>query len=147
MKRIISVLLLLTVILTFVSCSSENIAIEDCEWKMRTVMSNEIEPADSEAAIIAVGEPDDIYPNAVIVDVTLKAANGKITVTDNTNNKVYSGKYKTTKNTPKGTDYEIEIDGKSGYATVAPTKYYNSTEVPTLPINLGECSIYFIPND
>ena len=35
------------------------------------------------------------------------------------------------------------IDGKNGYATVAMTKYYDETEEPTLPINLGTHSIYF----
>ena len=34
-------------------------------------------------------------------------------------------------------------DGKNGYATVAMTKYYDGTEKPTLPINLGTHSIYF----
>ena len=47
--------------------------------------------------------------------------------------------------TPKGTDYEVTIDGIKGYATVAPTEYYDSSEVPTLPINLGEFSLYFTP--
>ena len=35
------------------------------------------------------------------------------------------------------------IDGKNEYATVAMTKYYDGTEEPTLPINLGTHSIYF----
>ena len=51
--------------------------------------------------------------------------------------------YKVAKKTPDGTDYEITIDGKNGYATVAMTKYYDGTEEPTLPINLGTHSIYF----
>ena len=51
--------------------------------------------------------------------------------------------YKVAKKTPDGIDYEITIDGKNGYATVAMTKYYDGTEEPTLPINLGTHSIYF----
>ena len=47
------------------------------------------------------------------------------------------------KKTPDGIDYEIIIDGKNGYATVAMTKYYDGTEEPTLPINLGTHSICF----
>lgn len=147
MKKIITVFLLVGLVLTFVGCAKNTPAIEDCEWKMRTVMSNTVQPADSEAAIIAVGEPDSVYPNAVVVNVTLTANDGKITVTDNTNNKSYSGTYKVTQNTPRGTDYEVEIDGKSGYATVAPTEHYGGTSVPTLPVNLGEYSIYFIPKE
>ncbi len=147
MKKAISVLSVLFVLLSFTSCSSEKIAIEDCKWKMRTVMSNDIELVDGDAVVIAVGETDEVYPNATVVDITLTATDGKITVTDITNDKVYNGTYKVTNNTPKGTDYEIEIDGQSGYATVAPTEYYSGEEIPTLPINLGEYSIYFIPNE
>ena len=51
--------------------------------------------------------------------------------------------YKVAKKTSDGIDYEITIDGKNGYATVAMTKYYDGTEEPTLPINLGTHSIYF----
>ena len=51
--------------------------------------------------------------------------------------------YKAAKKTPDGIDYEITIDGKNGYATVAMTKYYEGTEEPTLPINLGTHSIFF----
>jgi hypothetical protein len=49
--------------------------------------------------------------------------------------------------TPKGTDYEIIIDGVNGYATVAPTEYYAGSEIPTLPINIDGYSLYFIPKE
>lgn len=147
MKKTFSILLVLFVLLTLSACNTEKITIEDCEWKLSAVMNSDITPADSTYAVIAVGEPDEAYPEATIVNVTLTAANGIITVNDVTNNKVYNGTYKTTKNTPKGTDYEIEIDGQIGYATAAPTKYYNGDEVPTLPISLGKYSLYFCPNN
>ena len=98
---------------------------------------------DSDEVVLAVGKPDEIYPNAKIVDLTLVAKDGKLTITDATNSKIYEGTYKVVKKTPDGTDYEITIDGKNGYATVAMTKYYEGTEEPTLPINLGTHSIYF----
>ena len=47
-----------------------NPKIEDYEWKMRTVMSNDIELADSDEVVLAVGKPDEIYPDAKIVDLT-----------------------------------------------------------------------------
>ncbi|MBR6513662.1 MAG: hypothetical protein IKT46_02385 [Clostridia bacterium] len=90
---------------------------------------------------------DDIHPNAKIVNIKPVAKDGSITITDATNNKTYSGTYKVQQKTPKGTDYEVMIDGIKGYATVAPTEYYDGSEVPTLPINLGEYSLYFTPNN
>lgn len=35
--------------------------------------------------------------------------------------------------------------GGSGHATVAPTEYDNDRALPTLPINIGGYSVYFIP--
>lgn len=147
MKKTALILLgILTITMLLSSCASETISIEDYEWQMRTVMSGNIETAQSEdALIVAVGEHDELYPEAKIVDLTLIAKDGKITITDKTNNKTYTGTYKVQKKTPKGTDYEITINEQDGYATVAPTEYYNGSEIPTLPINLGEYSLYFIP--
>ena len=147
MKKTVLILLgILIITMLLSSCASETISIEDYEWKMRTVMSGNIEAAQNEDVfIIAVGEPDELYPEAKIVDLTLVAKDGKITITDKTNNKTYTGIYKVQQKTPKGTDYEITINGQDGYATVAPTEYYDGSEVPTLPISLGEYSLYFIP--
>lgn len=146
MKKVIFVLLSLALIFALSACGGDVVSIEDYEWKMRTVMRNDIEVAQNEdELVVAVGEEDDIHPNAKIVDLKLVAKDGTITVTDVTNNKTYSGTYKVQRKTPKGTDYEVTIDGVKGYATVAPTEYYDGSEVPTLPINLGEYSLYFTP--
>ena len=146
MKKVIFVLLSLALIFALSACGGDVVSIEDYEWKMRTVMRNDIEVAQNEdELVVAVGEENDIHPNAKIVDLKLVAKDGTITVTDVTNNKTYSGTYKVQRKTPKGTDYEVTIDGVKGYATVAPTEYYDGSEVPTLPINLGEYSLYFTP--
>ena len=146
MKKIISLLSMLILVFTLSACNGDVVAIEDYEWKMGAVMRNDIEAVQNEdELVVAVGEEDDIHPNAKIVDLKLVAKNGSITITDATNNKTYSGTYKVQQKTPKGTDYEVTIDGIKGYATVAPTEYYDGSEVPTLPINLGEFSLYFTP--
>ena len=146
MKKFVCVLIALIFILGLTACNGDVVAIEDYEWKMGAVMRNDIEVAQNEdELVVAVGEEDDVHPNAKIVDLKLVAKDGSITITDATNNKTYSGTYKVQQKTPKGTDYEVTIDGIKGYATVAPTEYYDGSEVPTLPINLGEYSLYFTP--
>lgn len=150
MKKAMLILPMLILALVLSSCGVQKLALEDFEWKMRTVMRNADAAGtdiDTDDFVYAVGEADELYPNARIIDLTLKADNGKITVTDATNGKEYYGTYKISAKTPKGTDYELVIDGISGYATVAPTEYYNGTSQPTLPINLGDYSLYFIPID
>ena len=146
MKKIIFLFLILMSIFALSACNGDVVAIEDYEWKMGAVMRNDIEVTQNEdELVVAVGEEDDIHPNAKIVDLKLVAKDGSITITDATNNKTYSGTYKVQQKTPNGTDYEVTIDGIKGYATVAPTEYYDGSEVPTLPINLGEYSLYFTP--
>lgn len=148
MKKILSVFLMLLMIFTLSACDGDAVAIEDYEWKMRTIMSNDMEAAqEPDKLIIAVGEADELYPEAEIVDLTLVAKDGAITITDTTNSKTYSGTYEVMQKTPKGTDYKIIIDGVTGYATVAPTEYYDGSEIPTLPINIDGYSLYFIPKE
>ena len=148
MKKILSVFLISLTVFTLSACNADIVAIEDYEWKMRTVMSNDIETAQyQDELVIAVGEADELYPDAEIVDLTLIAKDGEITITDTTNGKTYNGTYEVMQKTPKGTDYEIIIDGVTGYATVSPTEYYDETEIPTLPINIDGYSLYFIPKE
>lgn len=146
MKKILSMFLTTIMIFTLSACGGDVVAIEDYEWKMRTVASNDIEAAQApDELIVAVGKADALYPEAEIVNLTLNAKDGAITITDRTNNKTYSGTYEVQQKTPKGTDYEIIINGVSGYATVSPTEYYDGSEIPTLPININGYSLYFIP--
>ena len=144
MKKITSLLLLVVgLVVALSSCGVGKVKIEDYEWKMRTAMINDLELAQTGELVVAVGEPDAVHPNAKIVDITLVAKDGIITITDATNNKSYEGTYTVSGKNPEGTDYEVVIDGKEGYATVAPTKHHDGTEEPTLPINLGDYSLYF----
>ena len=140
MKRIKSILILLTALtLALSACGMGKVKIEDYEWKMRTIMHGE----DNQVVVDAVGEYDTAHPEAKIVDMILTAKDGKITITDNTNNKTYEGTYTVEQKTPAGNDYKVTIDGKECYATVAMTTYADGTEEPTLPISLGTHSIYF----
>ena len=146
MKRLLCVFTLIFSLL-FSSCGENLISIEDCDWKMRAVMSASVEEGGVENDfIIAVGAADDVHPDAKIVDLMLSANDGNLTVTDLTNGKTYDGTYKVTKRTPKSIDYEITINGEQGYATVAKTTYYGGDEIPTLPINIGEYALYFVPS-
>ena len=144
MRKLIKITLssfLLLIIFVFVlsACGAGKVKIEDHEWKMRYVMHGE----DNQLVVDAASEENDTHPEAKILDMTLIAKDGKITITDTTNNKTYEGTYTVESKTPAGTDYKITIDGKSGYATVAMTTYADGNEEPTLPINLAGYSIYF----
>lgn len=140
MRKTITILLLVTTMIFALSaCGMGKVKIEDYEWKMRTIIHAE----DHQVVYDAAVEESAAHPEAKIIDMTLVANDGKIIITDVTNGKTYEGTYKVTQKTPEGTDYEITIDGKSGYATVAMTKYVDGAEEPTLPISLDGYSMYF----
>ena len=148
MKRIVLVLaLIMTMLLSACGVKGKPVVyIELYEWKLQSVMSNDTEVADEEL-VIAVGEQDELYPNAKVVDILLTAKNGEITLTDTTNNNTYTGTYKMTEETSKSVTYEIEIDGIAGNATIAITEHLGNMLTPTLPIDLGEYTVYFLPNE
>ena len=139
MKKIVSILLLAaTLIFALSACGMGKPKIEDYEWKMRTIAHIE-----GEQLVYDAAEESTAHPEAKIIEMTLVAKDGKITITDITNNKTYEGTYTVSKKTPEGTNYHITIDGKSGFACVAMTTYADGTEEPTLPISLGGYSMYF----
>lgn len=148
MKRLLAIITLLLALVIFSSCNTKLVPIEECEWKMSAVMSNNgntLENAND--FVIAVDKADEAHPNAKIVEMTLTAQDGKLVLTDVTNGKTYTGTYTVLRKTPKSIDYEITLDGIIGYATVAQTKYYDGSEIPTLPINLGNYALYFVPSN
>ena len=140
MKKITSILLLAVMLIFSLSaCGTGKPKIEDYEWKMRTIAHIEGEQLVYDAA----AEESTAHPEAKIIEMTLVAKDGKITITDITNGKTYEGTYTVSGRNPEGTDYHITIDGKSGYAGVAMTTYAEGLEEPTLPINLDGYSMYF----
>ena len=139
MKKTISILLMSIMIFALSACGVGKPRIEDYEWKMRTIMHAE----DNRVVYDAVAEESSTHPKAKIIEIILVAKDGKITITDVTNNNTYEGTYTVSGRNPKGTDYHITIDGKSGYAGVAMTTYADGSEEPTLPISLDGYSMYF----
>ena len=140
MKKMISVIICaVMLIFALVACRSGNPEIEDYVWKMRTVMHME----ESKIVYDATDSESITATEAKIIEMTLVANEGKLTFTDVTNGKKYEGTYTVSGRNPKGTDYHITIDGKSGYGGVAMTTYADGSEEPTLPISLDGYSMYF----
>ena len=83
MKKVTSMFLIVIFMFVLSACNADAITIEDYEWKMRTVMSNKLDAAQKQdELVIAVGEADELYPDAEIVDLTLIAKDGEITITN-----------------------------------------------------------------
>ena len=140
MKKAFSLFLLaLLLVLSLSSCRLGGLEIEDYEWHMRVVAHIE----EGEAVYDAVDAESATHPEAKVIEMTLLAKNGQVTITDKTNGTTYEGVYTVSGRHPGGTDYYITFDGKIGNATVAMTTYSDGREEPTLPISLGGYSLYF----
>ena len=137
MKKAFFLIILLVLLLTS-GCKSSP-AINDFSWKMSTIASIENEQLN----VIAVGDSNYAHPEAEVIDMTLIASDGKIILTDNTNSKTYEGTYFIDGKNLRSTSYKITIEGEDGYATVAMTTYLDGSKKPTLPISLGNYTIYF----
>jgi len=140
MRKAISILLFMTILIFIISaCGLKRIKIEDYEWKMRTIVHTE----DNQLVYDAVSKENATHPEARIINMMFVAKDGEITITNVTDNKTYKGTYVVTRKTLEETNYEIYIDGKLGYATVAMTTYADGIKEPTLPISFNGYSLYF----
>ncbi|MBE5730654.1 MAG: hypothetical protein E7350_01715 [Clostridiales bacterium] len=140
MKKIISIILFIIISAFSLSgCGLGKMKIEDYEWTLRYAFHVQ----GDQVIVDAVQEYDAAHPQAKVVDITLTARDGKITITDGTNGRTYEGAYTVELKHPDGTDYDIVIDGKSGHATVGMTTFAGGSEAPTLPISVEHYSLYF----
>lgn len=138
-KTIVALLLSMTFFLFLTACNEKSLTIENHEWNLRYAY----QVKDNQVNVIAKDKHDSAYPDAKIVKVILKAEDGIITISDQTNNVTYTGTYALESTKPKEQNYKVIINGQDGYATVAMTTYADKSEEPTLPINFGEYSLYF----
>ena len=73
---------------------------------------------------------DPLFATSKPMEITCVAKNGKLTITDKTNNKIYSGNYKVelwSKFSRQG--YEIMIEGKTGTANISNGSFFNPTSL------------------
>lgn len=67
-----------------------------------------------------ISENDDFYKFSKPMELEMKAKNGKLVITDKTNNKVYNGTYKFTSWSKRyHYSYKIVIEGKEGIANIS----------------------------
>ena len=115
--------------------------IEDHAWQMTTVQSVE---ADGQVIVHApetVGVPD------TSVEVVLKcaAADGDLTLTDESNGNTYTGTYELTDTSQETRIYEIVVGDSEGMAVVSMTTYQDESRTPTLIISLDDYALNFFP--
>lgn len=142
LKRMIPFAVLLLLLLTGCGANADKTEVSTIEahsWQLTSVQSME-----AEGQIIAYGPGEtSTLDTAVEIVLTCTAEAGKLTLSDETNGKTYTGEYKLTDMSQESMIYEISIDKAEGMAVVSTTTYHNERESPTLIINLGDYALNF----
>lgn len=130
------------IFLLFTGCENigKNIPeIDSYIWQVKTVQTSE-----NNGEVIACSpEKYYIYKSAKQIDLTCKAEKGKLTITDSTNNKTYEGTYKKTNKAVDGVIYEINIEGKKGYAASGITTYSDGSSENVFNMSIDDYSLSF----
>ena len=142
MKRLSVLLCLLLLLLT--GCGSKDSTvpkIEDYSWQMTTAQSME---AEGQAVAYGPGN-ESTLETAVEILLSCTAADGTITLTDETNGQTYSGTYKLVETDQQTSTYEVTVGETEGMAVVSMTTYHDDSQVPTFIISLGDYALNFFP--
>lgn len=138
MKKIISVLLSISIIYVFFGCGGFTSSLEKENWILKTAVVIE----NGEARVFASDKENDAYPSARIISVVLKASNGKITITDLNKNENYGGTYSYA-GASNGAVYEVTFGNKNGFLISTFTEYDDGNKVPTVTLNVENYTLYF----
>ncbi len=140
MKALIKALPLL-LILIIASCDIEKVPqIDGNTWKMETV-------AISNNGSILYYNPEtnlpDIYASAKPLQLLCDADDGKISISDKTNGKTYTGTYQLEDTDFETKQYKIVFGDVEGYVITGKTKYINKDAEKTLIIAIDKYTMYF----
>ena len=133
-------LLLALLLLVLTGCgSSKAPKIEAHSWVMTSVQSMEVG-----GQAVAYGQRgSSTLEGAKQIELLCQAKDGKLTLTDQTNNQTYTGTYQQSQVDPSSILYEVEVEGKEGVAVAAMTTYQDGSQEPTLILNLGDHTVNF----
>ncbi len=109
--------------------------IEDYEWTMTSVLGE-----GGEVIACSPGEP---YEGAKTVEMTCKAENGSLTITDITGGESHTGSYSVESTSPESVIYNISIGDSQGYASSAMTTFYDGSQIPTFVMSIDGYALYF----
>ena len=151
MKKILSIVLAMTMVLAFTACrwqveddGNNKFDIASQEWTMTTIQS---QSAEDNGMIVAYGSDDGTSEQAAKIDMVCSAEDGQFVITDQTNNKTYSGEYTVKSKSADSTIYDISIGDTIGMAVVSYTKYHDDSQANTLIITLEDYSLSFFEKD
>ena len=147
MKKMLPIIMIISLILALGGCSSKAVTIENHTWELTFIQSTE------DGAII--GCASDYYEdhkdieNLIVVDLSCDAPGAYytegayFTITDKTNHNSYDFNYEIKDESSETIIYDITSASNTGMAVTSITKTDDGTETPTLIITIGEYTLNF----
>ena len=84
-------------------------------------------------------------PSAEVLDCTLKAKSGTLTVTDNTNGKTYTGSYEKRQSNKNATaDHRIAFGKEKGRILLSTTTLTSGERIATLTMTIDDYTLSFV---
>ena len=143
MKRILPILFAVGMIL-LAGCGSNRVSayrIEEKDWEIALVQSA------VDGTVLAVGESwQEGYPGARVITLACTAKEGKLTLTDPQQSREGSYARQDSSGVEAGI-YTVTVGEQSGPAAVSVTTRQDGSDEPTLVIQLGGYSLYFIAGE
>jgi hypothetical protein len=139
-KKVIAVILLLAICLSFLpSCGKSGLSIDGMEFAFSHVRAGD------EIAIRACASAlADKYEGAKIIDYTIKADKGALTVTGEGETK--TGSYKVFERFEESVAYEISIGTEQGHASISEKPRDDGTVEYTLILTIRGYYVTFVAN-
>ena len=138
MKRILTLFIIILLLLGGCGLHKDTPQIEDYLWTLSTLQGG------GDGRILACAPDERLSAeNAQEIELDCTAANGKLTLTDHTSGRSYSGNYRRTQSDRRSSIYEITLDGLEGLASVAMTRYPDGAQRPTFIIRLDSYALNF----
>lgn len=144
MKKVIIFIMVTLLSFGSIACgNTESYTFDTHLWNMTTIQS-----VDQNGAFVAYSPSNstfdkDAYPNAVAVEMTCSAKNGKFYIENKTDGQTYEGTYRAMSNSEGSTIYEIEIGEQKGTAVISETKYSDGSKNIVMIISIDDYTLNF----
>ncbi len=120
------------------SIAQNDLSIESHNWEFVLVQDN------TGDIIICSSENAQLYENARVDQLLLKAEDGRIVLTSSESGNAWELSCKINSQSPEGFIYEIAYGDLTGYAGTGITRYHDGSSEYTLHLSIGGCSVKFI---
>ena len=145
MKKFFALFLCFSLLFSFCACARDH-EIEGTTWELLYVIEadgKEENVTYACEAYLAVSQF--AFDPPALINATLRAKGGKLTLSDHTNEKEYTAEYEGEELSPDATEYALRFSKEKGLGLVVCSYDDDGTVYPNLTISVGKYTLVFSP--